>query len=452
MGLGLFGGGVGAALHLLRIGWDVVVTDLRDESDLAPSVARLRESPHANRLRFVLGRHEERDFTSAQLVVVNPAVPPGNEFVAAATAAGIPTTTEIGMFTAACRAEIVAVTGTAGKSTTVALLGECLRRARGDEAVHVGGNIGRSLLADLPRIEPGHVVVLELSSFQLHWLRRIGWRPRLGAVTNVAPNHLDWHGGFDAYVADKRGVVPGPGGTLVACADDEGAREIAAKARCDVVWTARDTEPPAPSCLWRGGELVARSADGERVVLSRADVLVLGDHALWNVATAAALAGCLGTDDRHVRDAVRAFEGLPHRLHVFDTLRGVVCVNDSKATTPDAAAMGLRAVPGPAWLFAGGYDKGLDPAPLVRAAAEHARAVVCFGTTREALARAVREGAPGVETLVAETLAEAVAASAPRARPGEVLLLSPGHASWDQFRNFEARGEAFVRLVRDALG
>src|SRR6185503_8371878 len=166
MGLGLFGGGVGVTKHLVALGYEVVVTDLRDAATLAPSVKALDGLP----VRFRLGGHDLADFTDADLVVVNPAVPPGNEFVAAAVAKGVTIDTEIGMFVRACRGRIVGVTGSAGKSTTSALLAKCLEA--GGRRVFFGGNIGRSLLDELPAIGERDLVVLELSSFQLHWLRR----------------------------------------------------------------------------------------------------------------------------------------------------------------------------------------------------------------------------------------------------------------------------------------
>ncbi len=444
MGLGLFGGGVGVTRHLVAEGWDVTVTDLRDETALAPSLQALAGLP----VRFRLGRHEVSDFTAAELVVVNPAVPPGNAFVAAGEAAGARIDTEIGMFVRLCRAPIAAVTGSAGKSTTTALLAKCLERRGGPGRVLLGGNIGVSLLEELPRIAAEDLVVLELSSFQLHWLRREGLRPSLGVFTNVTPNHLDWHGTLDAYVQDKTGIVPAADGTLVACADDPRVRAIAQAAPCRVVWTSRgDDLPQGDAVFWRGDALLARRGRDEHEILRRDDVHLLGEHAAWNVASAAAAATLLGTPPAEVREAVRAFEGLPHRLHPIATVRGVLCVDDSKSTTPESAAGALRAFPaGRALLLAGGYDKKLAPEPLVRAAAATAKAVFCFGATGPRLADALRAaGASQVASV--STLDEAVDAAFALAVQGDVLLLSPGHASWDQFRNYEDRARAFAAAV-----
>jgi UDP-N-acetylmuramoylalanine--D-glutamate ligase len=438
MGLGLFGGGVGVTRHLVALGYDVTVTDLRDAATLAPSVEALAGLP----VRFRLGGHDLADFTDAQLLVVNPAVPPGNEFVAAAVAARVPIDTEIGMFVRACRGRIAGVTGSAGKSTTTALLAKCLEAS--GRRVFLGGNIGRSLLDELPNIGADDLVVLELSSFQLHWLRRENLRPSVGVMTNIAPNHLDWHGTIEAYAEDKTGVVPAAGGVFVANADDARVSETARRAPCRVVWTSRgDAVPAGDAVFWRGDELVARRGGAVEPLLFRKDVRLLGEHVGWNVASAAAAALVLGATASAVREGVRGFDGLPHRLKPIGTSRGVLCVDDSKSTTPDATVSALAAFDRPVLLLAGGYDKHLDPAPLVAAAAGKAKATLCYGATGPRLAELLR--AAGARNVVlSTTLEEAVEAAWPLASEGDVLLLSPGHASWDQFKNYEYRAAAFA--------
>jgi UDP-N-acetylmuramoylalanine--D-glutamate ligase len=448
MGLGLFGGGVGVTRRLVSLGYDVLVTDLRDAATLAPSVEALAGTP----VRFRLGGHDLADFTKTDLLVVNPAVPPGNEFVAAALAAGVAIDTEIALFVRACRGRIAGVTGSAGKSTTSALLAKCLEGA--GRRVFFGGNIGRSLLEDLPSIGADDLVVLELSSFQLHWLRRENLRPSVGVMTNIAPNHLDWHGTIEAYAEDKAGIVPATGGAFVACADDPRVSEIAWRAPCRVVWTSKgDANLPAEAgttnvdaVFWRGDELVARRGGDVQPVLRRADVRLLGEHVGWNVASAAAAALELGASPAAVRDGVRSFDGLPHRLKPIGTVRGVLCVDDSKSTTPEATVSALAAFDRPVLLLVGGYDKHLDPAPLVAAATARAKAALCFGATGPRLAELLR--AAGARNVVlSETLSESVDAAWRLASEGDVLLLSPGHASWDQFKNYEYRAAEFARAT-----
>lgn len=439
MGLGLFDGGAGVTRHLVRSGYAVTVTDLKTEAELAPTLAKLAGLD----LRLRLGAHDTADFVETDLLVVNPAVKPGNAYVAAALSAGVPVTTEIALFVEACAGRVVAVTGTAGKSTTTALLARCLEAS--GLRTHLGGNIGRSLLDVAHTIGADDLVVLELSSFHLHWLRARGWRPWVGVYTNLAPNHLDWHGTLAAYAEDKSGIVPGEDGVLVASFDDGHVSELAARAPCRVVWTARDRVPPeGDAVFWDGDALVRRTALGARdALLERDDVRLLGAHALWNVAQAVAASLAAGGSVAGACAAVRDFAGLPHRLCPIGEVDGVLCVDDSKSTTPGATALALAAFDRPVLLLAGGYDKQLDPAPLVAAARERARVVCCYGATGPALAALLR-AAGGPEVVLGVTLADAVAAARERARPGDVLLLSPGHASWDQFSNYEERARAFA--------
>jgi UDP-N-acetylmuramoylalanine--D-glutamate ligase len=229
---------------------------------------------------------------------------------------------------------------------------------------------------------------------------------------------------------------------------DDGAREIAARAACPLIWTSRTALDVGEAVFWRGDELVSRLRGAEEFVLARGDVRLLGSHALWNVASAAAAALVRGVSTAAIRTAVGAFTGLPHRLCPVGTFGGVLCVDDSKSTTPAAAALALEAFDAPVRLLAGGYDKGLDPASIVHAAREYAAEVVCFGGTREALAAALRAGAPSLSVVVTEQLTDAVRGALARSAPGDVLLLSPGHASWDQFQNYEERGRVFATAVR----
>ena len=198
--------------------------------------------------------------------------------------------------------------------------------------------------------------------------------------------------------------------------------------------------------LWRDASLIAREGGREVEILRRGDVRLLGDHAPANVASAAAAAGVLGAEPARIRDAVKSFEGLDHRLKPMGRFGGMLCVDDSKSTTPEAAAAALRAFDAPIVLLAGGYDKGIDPAPLVREARSRARAVVCFGQTGPRLGRELlAAGVERVETV--ETLDQAVRSAFRGACDGDVLLLSPGHASWDQFENYIERARVFADAV-----
>ena len=444
MGLGLFGGGVGAARYLARAGARVTVTDLKPAASLQPSLKALEGLP----ITFHLGGHLAEDFRSADLVVVNPAVNKRkSEFVAMAEAAGAEITSEMNLFFVACPvARIIGVTGSNGKSTTTALVGDMLRAWR---PTRVGGNIGRSLLEDLPQIRPDETVVLELSSFQLEDLGRLRRSPRVAIVTNLSPNHLDRHVTMREYVNAKKNIVrfQGPGDAAVLNADDPRVRRWEGLVRRGgsraVFYSARRALDEG--VFADGSALVLRLGGREdRVDLAGRNPL-LGRHNLLNILAAAAGARVVGVPPDLIGEAVASFRPLPHRLEPIGRLGDVLFVNDSKATTPLAAKVAIEAFDRPVVVIAGGYDKHIDPAPMVRTIRRRARAAVLIGATAEALQAAIGRGRTIVER--AATLEEAVGRAAALARPDGVVLLSTGHASWDMFDNYEQRGEVFRRAA-----
>ncbi len=413
MGLGRFGGGVGAARYLAESGADVLVTDLSGEEHLRPSLEKLADLP----IRYRLGEHHPEDFHAADVVVVNPAVDRrNNAFLREATHARL--TTEVGLLLDQLRRErVIGVTGTAGKSTTTAMVGHILREALGEDRVHVGGNLGGSLLSHLDRIGPDDWVVLELSSFMLEALD--GWSPSVAAVTNLRENHLDHHGTFAAYAEAKKTIL-------------------------------RHQRPTDRAMLGTGVEAWADAtpapAAGVTEPLPEA-LAVPGTHNRWNGAIAVAVAEAAGVDRTVARDAVKDFPGLPHRLQWVAEHNGVRYYNDSKSTTPDATRLALDAFPrATAHLVVGGSDKGMDLAPIGRAAANHAVRLYTVGETGDALADAA-EAVRGCPVHRCGTVGEAVRQAAAAARPGEAVVLSPGCASYDQFPNYAARGDHFVECV-----
>jgi UDP-N-acetylmuramoylalanine--D-glutamate ligase len=450
-GLGLFGGGVGAARFLAAAGADLTITDLRTEDELAGSVSVLEGLP----VRYRLGEHVEEDFTGAALVVASPAVPRDSRFLLAASQAGVPVTSPMNLFVRACPARIAGVTGSNGKSTTTTMLAGMVR-ADGHR-VWLGGNLGGSLLPDLGRIDPRDTVVLELSSFQLQDASFLQWSPHVAVVTNVSPNHLDRHGTMADYVGAKEAIFrfQGPDDCTILNAHD---RQTGA-------WLAQglpgrlhffDSEPN-PASLRRGTSLVEdrlvwRGSNGLEVLCTTADLRVPGLHNVENALAAAAAARCLGCGAAAVREGVRGFSGLEHRLELVAEVDRVRYYNDSNSTTPASSIAAVRSFDVPVVLIAGGYDKKLDLKPLACAAVEEADVFITMGATGPRLAALAREAlaAQGgtAQIVEAQSLAEAVAAAAQRALPGAAVVFSPGCASYDMFANYEVRGKAFRDLVR----
>ncbi|MCX5655523.1 MAG: UDP-N-acetylmuramoyl-L-alanine--D-glutamate ligase [Planctomycetota bacterium] len=439
MGLGLFGGGVGAARYMAGLGASVTVTDLKGAKPLASSIKALEGIP----INYHLGSHAAADFTGADVVVVNPAVDKKkSEFVRMAEAAGAEITSEMNLFVEACPAPVLGVTGSSGKSTTTALVGEMLRRSRPSR---VGGNIGTSLLEELGEIRPQEWVVLELSSFQLEDLSALGWSPQIAVATNLSPNHIDRHGSMEAYVEAKRTLVrfQSPGDVAVLNADDERLRSWQADAQgrgSRVVWYS-GSRPLAEGVYVDGQTLVFRMGAKEARLDLAGRVHLLGRHNLANIAAAAAAAHLLDVSVETIGEVVAGFRALRHRLEPIGRRDGVLFVNDSKATTPLAARASMEAFDGPVVLVAGGRDKHMEMAPMIEAVRRKARAVLLIGEMAEALERAIGRDGPHVER--ASSVPDAVGRAAGLARPGDVVLLAPGYTSLDMFDNYEQRGDAF---------
>ncbi len=425
MGLGRHGGGVAAVRFLARRGAVVTVTDLADEDSLSDSLAQLADVSIAG---YCLGRHRDEDFAAAELVVVNPAVRPGNRLVESARAAGAEVTTEIDLLLAECPARIAAVTGSNGKSTTAVMLAEIL--GADGRRCWLGGNIGVSLLPHVDEMRADDWVVLELSSFQLAQLARADWGPQVAIVTGCTPNHLDWHGSFDAYRAAKRRLLAGQSPVSVAVLN------------------------PHDGQVARWGDLV-RGRLLEVVDEHRLPPLAVpGPHNRRNAALAATAALEIGCSESSVRRGLADFAGLPHRLQPIGSLEGRKFYDDSKSTTPEATIAALAALAGRAWLLAGGQNKGAAFVALGEAIARGALGACFFGAAGGEMLAAARAAAraspsPPAPLECVETLGQAVQWAWRQSRPGEAILLSPACASFDQFRDYVHRGEVFAARIRE---
>ncbi len=432
MGLGRFGGGIGVTRFLADRGANVTVTDLGDPSTLAGSVLKLSDLA----VRFRLGCHDEDDLDHTDLLVVSPAVDKRKSaFFQAAARRGIPWTSEMNLFLQRCPARLIGITGSAGKSTTCAMLGAILSRAAAGGAatlgrVWIGGNIGVSLLGELPAMTSRDTVLLELSSFQLEDAAHVRRSPSVAAITNIAANHLDRHGAFEDYVAVKLNIVrfQKPGDRVFLRRDDQ-----------SLVDSVRAITEQTGSVI---DSVEARNRDWR--------LRVPGQHNLRNADMAATIAATLGVPDDDIAGALADFAGLPHRLQHVARVGGVDYYNDSKSTTPEATLTAVRSFDRPVTVLLGGADKHLPLDELAQTLAARAKAVICFGAAAdrfyETLQHALGERAAAYLERCG-SLAAAVEAAGRRSASGDIILLSPACASYDEFINYEARGERFVRLI-----
>ncbi|WP_428387219.1 UDP-N-acetylmuramoyl-L-alanine--D-glutamate ligase [Mucisphaera sp.] len=428
MGLGRFGGGTGVTRFLIQQGARVLLTDQQPAEQLTDSLRQIADLTQTGALTLRLGEHREEDFTDTDLVVVSPAVHPAtNPYTQAAAAADIPLTSEIRLLIERLPTRrVIGVTGTAGKSTTASMIHHALTHLAKDR-VWLGGNLGGSLLNQLPEIQPTDAVVLELSSFMLDGLRADRWSPHISVVTNLHPNHLDWHGSFQHYANSKQQILEHQ--------------------------TARDHAILGPSCT---PHLQPRTT--QLAWLDSVDVIdhplpplrILGKHNRDNARLAIEAIGRLGYDRTQAAQALADFQSLPHRLCLIAESQGVQFIDDSKSTTPEAAILAIDAIltdrPDTGLhLILGGYDKAIDLAILAQAASQRCKAVYTIGQTAPAL-MALQTG-PAIWHQ-ADTIDNALAKATQTATPGDALLLSPGCASWDQFTNYEQRGQAFAQAIQ----
>lgn len=446
MGLGLFGGGKGVTEFLVRRGADVTVTDKRSPAVLAESIAELEGLP----VRWVLGEHREEDFLRADLVIPSPAVPRTAPLLEACRRRGIPLDTEMNLFFKHCTGRICAVTGSNGKTTTTSLIGAMA--ARRWPGVRVGGNLGRSLLPEVERIEPGEWVVLELSSFQLEDLASIARRPEVAVITNLSPNHLDRHGTYESYLEAKRVVLDpsAPPNVAVLNGEDTLVRSWASERRRPVFFARAGAVLPRAPGVWvdedRGQvELVER---GVRTPLfSTGDVPLRGRFNVLNAAAAAAAALSMGLDPGRIAEGVRGFRAVEHRLERILEHEGIQYFNDSIATTPESTIAAVRALGPDVVVICGGSSKGASFRELGQALAWHARGIVLLGQTADQIDAAIPRRPGGPEIRRAASLEAAVTEARALARPGTRIVLSPACASFDMFLNFVERGRRFREAV-----
>lgn len=440
--LGFARQGKALARWLPTIGAQVVISDKRSAEKLKDETAAFPD------VEFVLGDHPESLLDGADALCISGGVPLELPIVQAALARGIPLTNDAQLFLERCPAPVIGITGSAGKTTTTSLTGAILRRA--GFKTWIGGNIGDVLLDILPQIQPGDRVVMELSSFQLDLMTT---SPTIATVLNITPNHLDRHKTMEAYTQAKANIIrfQRAGDYAVLCHDDPGSRGLTELSPGKTIWFSGQ-EMVADGAFLAGRRLLvvgAASPDGEpQVVCERQDIPLRGDHNVLNVLAACALTGVAGAAPDIMAAAIRDFKPVEHRQETVRVLNGVTYVNDSIATAPERVLASLRSYDEPVILLAGGKDKALPWEEMIRLALHKTRHIVAFGHAGELVVQVVRavSGSSDHVTRV-DTLEEAVHEAVQWAKPGDVVLLSPGGTSYDAYVDFEARGEHFRRIV-----
>jgi UDP-N-acetylmuramoylalanine--D-glutamate ligase len=392
---------------------------------------------------FTLGEHPPALLDNADLLCVSGGVPLSIPFVQEAIARDIPLTNDAQLFLENCPAPVIGVTGSAGKTTTTTLIGEMLRQT--GVTTWVGGNIGNVLLDVLDQIGPDDRVVMELSSFQLEIMTH---SPQVAAVLNITPNHLDRHGTMEAYTAAKANIINYQSATDTAILnyDDGGSYGLRDDVPGAVAWFSAQSMVSDGAFLL-GGRLMlvgaANPAGDARMICERDAIQLRGDHNLLNVLAACAVSGAAGVPVEAMANAIRTFQGVPHRLEVVRVRDDVTYVNDSIATAPERVLAALRSYDEPLVLLLGGADKKLPWDEMLQVAERKARQIIAFGGS----AADIVHDQLGDRVIRVGTLDQAVAQAANIAQPGDVVLLSPGGTSYDAYPDFAARGRHFRELV-----
>ncbi len=454
--------GLALAGYLLAQGAEVTLTDKRPLDDMASARLTLANlSPQADRARWVCGDHPLYLLDGADLLCLSGGVSPEIPLAVEAQRRGIPLSNDSQIFLQVVPCKVIGITGSAGKTTTTTLVGRIAQAAiegypTAYRRVWVGGNIGTPLISVVDQMQPDDLCVVELSSFQLELMNH---SPQVAAVLNVTPNHLDRHGTMQAYLAAKARILQfqSPEDCAVLGRDDPGAWSLAPMARGELTSFGFSELAPDQSGVFLYGEAVylrRKPGEGAKLLVSSREVALRGAHNLLNVMAACAIAAAADLPAEAMRAGVVGFTGVPHRLEFVRSWGGADWYNDSIATAPERAMAAIRSFEEPLILLAGGRDKNLpwqEFAALVRRRVDH---LIVFGEASEIILQAMQQTpADAGQTLQSITrcqgLRDAVQAAAQLVQPGDVVLLSPGGTSFDEFKDFEERGECFVQWVKN---
>jgi len=446
VGLGV--SNLAAAEYLLKRGAVVVGHDRKSRGELGTVVDQLEYRG----MSFCLGDGYLDGLDRYDTVLLSPGVPKQCPQIASLLGR-VPVISEVDLVFQLAEAPIIGITGSSGKTTTTTLIGRMLE-ASGIDTI-VGGNIGQPLIGQVQDIPAGSRIVLELSSFQLEWMRT---SPQYALVTNISENHLDVHGTMETYVSAKGSIVRHqlPGDYAVLNAADPWAQTFADQCRGTVYWFG-GSEQALPGAGMENGVLVFRDGNGHQTeICRRSDIALPGDHNLENVLAASCLAYLAGASWEGIRKAVKSFRGVSHRLEFIGAVDGVSFYDDSIATSPARSTAAVASFSQPVVLIAGGRDKGLSYGKWARSLRRRVRDLILLGEAASLLEEAVNEEfGSAVPFGVQKTadMAAAVAAARAAARQGDIVLLSPACASFDMYSDFEARGRDFREQVqRQAKG
>jgi UDP-N-acetylmuramoylalanine--D-glutamate ligase len=442
--VGLGKSGLAAALFLRRRGAQVTVSDVRSAEALAKDIPALLDEG----INVEAGGHGLLTFRRQDLIVVSPGVPLDTPELVQVKAFGLPVIGELELAARFLKGRILAITGSNGKTTTTALVGEIMKAA--GFPTLVGGNIGVPVVALIDESSDETWSVLEVSSFQLETTER--FHPSIAVILNITPDHLDRHGSFENYALAKERIFAAQTGNdcVVLNADNARAAAAAAHAKAQVNWFSLEHRVDAGAYV-EDGYIFHRAEKGGTLekIMPLAGIPLKGEHNVENVLAAVAATRLAGASLEAIRSAIEGFKAVEHRLEFVATINGVDFYNDSKATNVDATLKALAAFSSGIHLILGGKDKNSDYTLLTSLLRARARAIYTIGSAAPKIEAHLR-GVVSIHSC--ETLEKAVTTAGAAARPGDVVLLAPACSSFDQFENYEHRGRVFKQLVEEWRG
>lgn len=438
----VFGSGIsgtGAAKLLAQHGAQVVLYDGNEKLDKAGLLSSLGGGPETS---VVLGSFPEELMDGLDMVILSPGVPTDLPVVVEMRRRGIQVIGEVELAYAFGKGDVLAITGTNGKTTTTSLLGEIMKNYQ--DNVYIVGNIGNPYTAVAGQMNENTITVAEMSSFQLESI--VDFRPKVSAILNFTPDHLNRHHTMEAYVNAKKNIArnQGPQDYCILNYEDSLTREFGKKVKAQVLYFSSQRKLEKGIYL-EDGNIIYRN--GEEVNVCRVDELqLLGTHNYENVMAAVAMACVYGVPMETIRKSIKEFKGVEHRIEYVTEKNGIAYYNDSKGTNPDAAIKGIQAMNRPTVLIAGGYDKDSIYTDWIKSFDGKVKKLVLLGATKEKIAKDA-DACGFKDYLFADTFEDAVLTAAKIAMPGDAVLLSPACASWDMFPSYEVRGEKFKEIV-----
>ncbi len=436
----VFGSGISgeaAAGLLAEQGAQIILYDGNEKLDRDAISRRVPEGAE-----IILGAFPEELADSLELVVMSPGVPVDLPVVERMKERGIPVWGEIELAYTYAKGDVLAITGTNGKTTTTTLLGEIMKAAA--ESVFIVGNIGTPYTGVASETKEDSVTVAEISSFQLETVH--SFRPKVSAILNITPDHLNRHHTMEAYIAAKERITENqtPDDYCVLNYEDDVLRRFGESVRAQVLYFS--SRRKLNRGVYLDGDRIICGIDGETEICRTGDLQILGVHNYENVMAAVAMSYVYGVPVDVIRRVVTSFKGVEHRIEFVAEKNGVAYYNDSKGTNPDAAIRGIRAMNRPTVLIGGGYDKDSSYEEWIEAFDGKVKKLVLIGATREKIAETARR-LGFTDIVMADSFEEAFEKCTEYAEPGDAVLLSPACASWGMFKNYEERGDKFRELV-----